>query len=42
MSLRSPAGPVTDKKRFERLKSGEIGLSIEDGKRIMTTLRSLL
>jgi hypothetical protein len=30
------------KKGFERLKSGEIGLSIEYGKRIMTTLQELV
>ena len=29
-------------KGFERLKSGEIGLSIDDGKRIMTTLQELV
>ena len=29
-------------KVFERLKSGEIGLSIEDGKRIMTMLQELV
>ncbi|MGO8846833.1 MAG: hypothetical protein ACLQFI_16165 [Methylocella sp.] len=29
-------------KGFERLKSGEIGLSIDDGKRIMTILQELV
>jgi hypothetical protein len=29
-------------KDFERLKSGEIGLSIDDGKRIMTMLQELV
>lgn len=29
-------------KGFEQLKTGEIGLSIDDGKRIMTTLQELV
>jgi hypothetical protein len=29
-------------KRFERLKAGEIGLSIDDGKRILTMLQKLV
>ena len=30
------------KKRFEKLTSGEIGLSINDGKRIMSALQELV
>jgi hypothetical protein len=39
---RRPEGAVQIEKGFERLASGEIGLSIDDGKRIMSALQEVV